>query len=117
VLAAGRGPELPAVTEVARVALTGRIVIDGEPLAAAPIELCPTAELRADESPCAGAKLRMTGTTDGGGEFRFESAPIGDYSFAVEVEGQWRWITPPSFAAQLVAGEVYDMGALPFAKL
>lgn len=116
-LAVGRGPSLPAVAEPARAAITGRIVIEGEPLANAPIELCPTAELRGDGSPCAGAKLRMLGTTDAGGGFRFEAAPIGDYSFAVEVEGQWRWITPPSFAARLVAGEVFDMGSLPLARL
>jgi hypothetical protein len=43
--------------------------------------------------------------------------PIGDYSFAVEVDGNWRWISPPSFAAQVRPGESHDVGALALTKM
>ncbi len=113
----GLGPELPPVPEPATATLIGKILVEGEPLARAKIEACPTVRLVEQGSPCAGAKRRYAGTTDGRGGFRLEDVAIGDYSVAIEVDGRWRWTSPPSFAAQLRRGEVHDLGALALAKL
>lgn len=113
----GRGPELPTAAELATASLTGQIVIDKTPLAKAKLEACPTVRLLRDGSPCSAAKLRSSATTDARGRFRLDDVPIGDYSFAVEVDGQWRWTSPPSFAAQLQAGQAHDLGTLVIAKI
>lgn len=116
-VALGRGPELPKQPEIATASLVGQIVLDKVPLASAKLEACPTVQLLGEGSPCSAAKLRFTVSTDARGHFRLEGVPIGDYSFAVEVDGNWRWTSPPSFAAKLRAGEAHDLGALAFAKL
>jgi hypothetical protein len=113
----GTGPELPKAPELATASLVGRITIDKAPLAEAKLEACPTVQLVSEGSPCAAAKRRFSATTDARGQFRLENVPIGDYSFAVEVDGNWRWTSPPSFAAQMRAGEVHDLGALALAKI
>jgi hypothetical protein len=116
-VALGRGPELPSQPELATTSLRGQIVLDKVPLANTKLEVCPTVQLRGEGSPCSAAKLRFTTTTDARGHFRLEGVPIGDYSFAVEVDGNWRWTSPPSFAAQLQAGQAHDLGTLALAKL
>jgi hypothetical protein len=113
----GRGPELPIAPELSKASLVGRIELDKAPLANAKLEACPTVQLLAEGSPCSAAKLRLTGSTDARGQFRLDGVPIGDYSFAVEIDGVWRWTSPPSFAAQLRAGEAHDLGTLALAKL
>jgi hypothetical protein len=115
-LALGRGPELPERPELATASLTGQFRIEGAPLAKAKLEACPTVRLRSEGSPCSAAKLRFEGSTDAHGNFRFDGVPIGDYSFAVEVDGIWRWTSPPSFAAQLRAGQAHDLGILVISK-
>jgi hypothetical protein len=113
----GRGPDLPSAPELSKASLIGRIELAKAPLANAKREACPTVQLLADGSPCSVAKLRFTGTTDARGNFRLDEVPIGDYSFAVEIDGVWRWTSPPSFAAQMRAGEAHDLGTLALAKL
>lgn len=112
----GRGPDLPAAGELATASLTGQFMLDKTPLAKARLEICPTVRLLGEGSPCSAAKLRIEATTDAQGRFRVEDVPRGDYGFAVEVDGTWRWISPPSFAAQLGAGQVHDLGVLVIAK-
>lgn len=113
----GRGPELPAQPAIAKASLAGQIELDKSPLANAKLEACPTVQLLVEGSPCAAAKLRFSTSTDARGRFRLDDLPIGDYSFAIEVEGVWRWTSPPSFAAQLRAGETHELGTLALAKL
>lgn len=116
-VAVGRGPELPDPPTVATASLVGHIELDKAPLANTKLEACPTVQLLGEGSPCSIAKLRLHTTTDARGRFRLESVPIGDYSFAVEIDGVWRWTSPPSFAAQMRAGEAHDLGTLALAKL
>jgi hypothetical protein len=73
--------------------------------------------LQGEGSPCADAKRRYTGTTDPKGRVRVPGVAIGDYSVALELEGAWRWSTPPSFAAQLREGEAHDLGTITLTKL
>jgi hypothetical protein len=113
----GAGPELPAVGQVRTTTLTATLAVGAEPAANAAVELCPTVRLQGEGSPCADAKRRYTGTTDPKGRVRVPGVAIGDYSVALELEGAWRWSTPPSFAAQLREGEAHDLGTITLTKL
>lgn len=115
-VALGRGPELPDPPAIATATLVGHIELDKAPLANTTVEACPTVQLLAEGSPCSAAKLRLHTSTDARGRFRLEDVPIGDYSFAVEIDGVWRWTSPPSFAAQLQPGQAHDLGTLALAK-
>jgi hypothetical protein len=111
----GQGPaQLPDVPELARAHLRGQILVGAEPLADAAIEACPSVRLQTEGSPCSAAATRLRATSDGEGRFELREAAIGDYGFAVEIAGQWRWTTPPSFAASLRAGETHELGPLRF---
>jgi hypothetical protein len=116
-LVVGQGPELPPVPPVKTATLVGELRIGDEPGAKLAVELCPTVRVHEQGSPCAAAKVRLEVITDAAGRFRVEEAPIGDYSFAVEVAGKWRWSTPPSFAAKLRPGEEHELGTLNFPAL
>ncbi|MFO7563923.1 MAG: carboxypeptidase-like regulatory domain-containing protein [Enhygromyxa sp.] len=115
-VALGRGPELPEAGELATASLIGQFMLDETPLAKVELEVCPSVRLRREGSPCSAARLRFETRTDAQGKFRLDGVPIGDYSFAVEVEGAWRWTSPPSFAAELRPGQTHDLGILVLAK-
>ncbi|KIG18458.1 hypothetical protein DB30_00743 [Enhygromyxa salina] len=113
----GDGPELPQPSAVRTTTLTATLSVGDDPAANAAVELCPSVRLQGEGSPCADAKQRYTATTDAKGRVRVAELPIGDYSVALEIDGTWRWSTPPSFAAKLRPGEVHDLGPLVLPKL
>jgi hypothetical protein len=111
----GQGPaRLPERPKLARVHLRGQVLAGAEPLAEATIEACPSVRLQIEGSPCSAAATRLQATTDAEGRFMLRDAALGDYGFAVEIAGQWRWTTPPSFAVSLREGETHELGPLRF---
>ena len=116
-VAVGTGPATAPTVERIKVAkLAGTIVYAGKPAAKVPVEACHSVRLDGEGTPCSAAKAKYTTTTDESGAFTFSGVAIGDYSVAVEIDGKWRWTTPPTFAAKLRAGEVHDLGALSFSR-
>ena len=112
----GLGPELPEPPKVATASLAGTIVVEGKPVAKLSVEACPTVRIDPEGSPCTHAKRRYHATSDAKGEFVFEDVAIGDYSVVVELDGNWRWNSPPSFAAQVQPGQRHQLGPLVFDK-
>jgi hypothetical protein len=113
----GQGPELPPVSAVQTTTLTATLSVGPTPAANAAVELCPSVRLQPEGSPCADATRKYTATTDAKGRVRVPDVAIGDYSIALELDGIWRWSTPPSFAAKLRAGEVHELGPITLPQL
>ncbi|PRQ09819.1 hypothetical protein [Enhygromyxa salina] len=113
----GPGPVLPAVGPVQTATLTATLHVGAEPAANASVELCPTVRLHEEGSPCTDAKRRYVGKTDASGRLRVPEVAIGDYSVALELDGAWRWSTPPSFAAKLRPGEAHELGTITVPEL
>lgn len=105
----GSGPtSLPSVPEPARFRLRATFMRGGQPLAGAPVEVCPAPSL-AGSSPCAHSPHRRTTTSDGAGKIELE-LPMGDYALAAKVEGKWDTFFQGSFAGTLREAEVHDLG-------
>jgi hypothetical protein len=105
----GSGPtSLPSAPEPARFRLRATLAREGQPLAGAPVEVCPALSL-AGSSPCAHSPHRRTTTSDGKGTIELELA-MGDYDLAVQVGGVWATLFQADFAAALREGEVHELG-------
>ena len=111
----GAGPKrLPKAGPVQTGPITGKVLLDRQPVAGAEIEMCTSPEVRAATSPCANARVKFAGTTNDKGEFTFDQVPLGDFNIAVKFDIGWRFAKPASHADKRKPGEPYDIEVVKF---
>ena len=112
----GDGPALPAAGAVHTGGVTGKVLIEGEAVANAKIEMCASPSYGGSQ-PCFDSKVKFAGTTNDKGEFTFETVPLGSYNVAVEIDGKWRMYYLSQMATEMKEGSTYDVGAVKFNKM
>jgi hypothetical protein len=76
-------PELPAASAERGATLSGRLTLNGAPVADAQVQLCSEGgSLVAAVSPCEDLPINTIVTTDSEGRFRFVNVPLGTMSVA-----------------------------------
>jgi hypothetical protein len=113
VVLTGAGPALPPVGPAHTGGVTGKVLLDGEAVATAKVEMCATPSYGGSQ-PCFESSVKFTGTTDEKGYFSFANVPIGQYNISVEIGGKWRMSYLSSLATDMKEGKEYDVGAVKF---
>jgi len=113
VVLTGAGPALPPVGPTHTAGVTGKVLLDGEAVTAAKVEMCATPSYGGSQ-PCFEASVKFSGTTDEKGYFSFANVPIGQYNISVEIAGKWRMSYLSSLATEMKEGKEYDVGAVKF---
>lgn len=117
ILVVGAGPELPEVGEQKKAsAFSGTILLDGQPLADAPIEICPEPSSLIKTSPCEDSPIKFAGTTDAEGKFSFADVPLGAYGVGVKDGDKWKITFSGEYGAKMAEGKPFDIGKLKFKK-
>jgi len=88
----GAGPELGAdPPPVTTGNVTGRVLIDGQPLKSSDIMICDSpASVMTGPTPCSGKAAVSAGKTDDSGVFHFTDVPAWSYGFAMKTDSGWR---------------------------
>ena len=112
-LVVGSGPaRLPPLGPTRTGGLTGRLARHGVPLVGAPVELCPTPDLLARDTPCSGAHFKLVTVTDEQGVWTLADVPLGTYGIAAKVKGKWRTGFAGRLGAGMQEGQQLDTGRL-----
>jgi hypothetical protein len=88
-------PALPAAQESEKTgSISGRITLDGQPMADTEIQLCagdydPTSRNTGD-TPCAINFWSAIAKADADGNFKFDAVPLGSYKYAIRKPGE-KW--------------------------
>lgn len=112
----GNGPALPAAGPAHTGNVTGKVLLEGSPVAAAKIAMCASPSYGGSK-PCFKSKVKFAGKTNDKGEFTFADVPIGQYNVAVEIDGKWRMNYLSSLATDMKEGATYDVGAVKFTAM
>jgi hypothetical protein len=92
----GEGPTLPALIEKQPGSLSGRILIDGEPVSGVSVEVCVEGlgQFYSGSTPCEKQAYKSSTKTNEEGEFTFQDLLAGRYSLAFkEPGGDWTRLT------------------------
>ena len=117
ILVVGAGPDLPEVGEQKKAStFTGTILLDGKPLAEAPIEICPEPSSLIKTSPCEDSPIKFSGKTDAEGKFSFADVPLGAYGVGVKAGEKWKITFSGEYGAKMAEGKPFDIGKLKFKK-
>lgn len=113
ILVVGAGPDaLPPSGPVRKGSLTGKLLQDGAPIVAAPVELCPSPSMMFHDTPCADAPIKFTTTSDEHGVWTVTDVPLGAYGIAVQLAGKWRITLGERLGEGMQADRVFDTGSL-----
>ena len=117
VVVVGSGPKVPSIREVRKTKkIAGRIMLNGEPLADAAIELCPRGNwVYSGKTPCSGvdpAVVRTT-TTDSKGSFSVGESPMGLYHVHYRAKGAEKWAID-SAGLELRENQATELGTLRY---
>ncbi len=113
IIVVGDGPSLPAPGPAKTGSVTGKVLLEGTPVANAKLEMCASPSYGGSQ-PCFDSKVKFAGTTNDKGEFTFDNVPLGSYNVAVELEGKWRMNYLSQMATEMKEGASYDVGAVKF---
>ena len=117
ILVVGAGPDLPEVGEQKKAkSFAGTILLDGNPLADAPIEICPEPSSLIKTSPCEDSPIKFSGKTDAEGKFTFADVPLGAYGVGVKSGEKWKITFSGEYGAKMQEGKDFDVGKLKFKK-
>ncbi len=97
------GPDLGEAS-VVRQDVTGRILLDGAPVASKDMLLCDVSDILYSDDPCENATVRIEGKTDGNGAFAFSDLPQARYDVLVRLE-KWTAIIGARCCAEMTPGE------------
>lgn len=91
IVVVGDGPPLLALIEKESGLLSGRVLIDGDPIADATVEICiyRVSTKYYDTTPCSGQPFIKATTTNSQARFSFKNIPPGRYTITVGFKGQW----------------------------
>jgi len=117
ILVVGAGPDLPEVGDQKKASeFTGTILLDGNPLADAPVEICPEPSSLIKTSPCEDSPIKFSGKTDAAGKFTFADVPLGAYGVGVKDGDKWKITFSGEYGAKMAEGKPFDIGKLKFKK-
>lgn len=117
ILVVGAGPDLPEVGDQKKAStFSGTILLDGKPLAEAPIEICPEPSSLIKTTPCEDSPIKFSGTTDAQGKFSFADVPLGAYGVGVKPGEKWKITFSGEYGAKMAEGKPFDIGKLKFKK-
>ncbi len=116
----GSGPQPPAERPVRRTKrITGKITVDGQPLADADIELCPRSQwMFSGGTPCGGADKHVffATKTDAKGVFSVDDAPMGLYYVHYKAKDADKWSIDSTALENLRENAVTNLGTIAYAK-
>jgi hypothetical protein len=108
----GAGPSLPTIGSASTGTVVGKVLMKGQPVAGAAIEMCDMPLTMFEKTPCDSGITTHTATTGADGTFSVAAVPIGSYGFAVKTAGKWLIMIGGGCCTEMQAGKSYDVGSI-----
>ncbi len=108
----GAGPSLPTIGTASTGTVVGKVLVKGQPVGGAAIELCDMPLTMFEKTPCDNAPSTHTATALADGTFSVADVPIGSYGFAVKAAGKWLIMIGGNCCTEMQAGKSYDVGSI-----